>query len=252
MKNNIRNVIRRFGYVKSILIITTISIILSVAITFLIYNSFGMDVPQVTLIISIIAPLLIAPFISSYLVKVVIELYIIETKLRELSTHDGLTGLLTRKNFLELADSYYSLAKRNDHDFSVILMDLDHFKDINDTYGHLAGDEALRKIGNVLNESMRGSDIIGRFGGEEFISLLPETNRENTLQFCEILHEKIKNADIKYDGAEIPLTISIGFTTYDSTHNNSILNELVKQADGALYEAKHQGRNCTIQFTKQS
>ena len=252
MKKNIRNVIRRFGYIKSIIIITTVSILSSVAITFIFYKSFGQDVPQTTLLVSIIAPLLIASFISSYLVKVVMELYTIEAKLRRMTTHDELTGLLTRRNFLELADNYYSLAKRNNHVFSVVIMDLDHFKNINDTYGHLAGDEALRKIGDILNNSMRSSDFIGRFGGEEFICLLPETNADSALKYCDLLHNKINNAEIKYDGKNIPLTLSIGFTTYEPVHNKLQLNDLIKQADKALYGAKQEGRNRTIQFIHQS
>ena len=251
MKKNLRNAIRFLGYKNSIIIVTAISTLLSVAITFTIYKIFGKDVPYITFLIAIIAPLLIAPFISSYLIRVALELYIIETKLKKLTTHDELTGLYSRRNFFELAENYYSLAKRKDYVFTVVIMDLDHFKNINDTYGHLAGDQALKKIGSVLNKSMRSSDFIGRYGGEEFISLLPETSVDSALKFCEILHEKIKNTDINYEGKDIPITVSIGCTTYDPAKNKVQLDELIKQADEALYQAKHEGRNRTVQYASQ-
>ena len=167
--------------------------------------------------------------------------------MRSLASYDSLTGLLSRHAFFDNANNYASLAIREARPFSVLLIDLDHFKMINDRYGHPAGDAVLELFAHVVNSVARRSDIVGRLGGEEFAMLLPGTNAGEAREFSERLHQAIHKAVLKFNGSAIRYTVSIGLAQYDQTSEKSI-EDLLAHADLALYDAKQAGRNQTATF----
>ena len=165
--------------------------------------------------------------------------------LENLSTRDGLTGIANRRRFDEFLEQEWLRAKRKNTQLSLIMMDVDHFKQYNDNYGHLAGDDCLKQIALTLeNQLKRPTDLVARYGGEEFVSILPDTNTEGALhiakQFLESISELKKPHS--HSSAADHVTISIGIATV--TPNDSFSKkELINTADSSLYEAKGGGRN---------
>ena len=164
-----------------------------------------------------------------------------EKRLNELATTDGLTGLSNRRHFLEQAEAQLRQALRYNQEFSFMMLALDHFKRINDTHGHDAGDEVLRAVARTMREVMRGTDIIGRLGGEEFGAVMPETGAEAARQVAERLRLRIMEQPIAAPSGFVRITASIGIAHLDS--GQAALSDLMKKADLALYEAKNGGRN---------
>jgi diguanylate cyclase (GGDEF)-like protein len=155
---------------------------------------------------------------------------------------DYLTGLANRRHFLEQAENELTRTLRYDRELSILMLDLDRFKQVNDTYGHKVGDLVLKKLSELCRVTLRDIDIIGRVGGEEFAVLLPETGIEQAAQAAERLCEAIAAAHVTLGGG-LPLrfTASFGVTTLHEKDAN--IDVLLNQADQALYRAKHEGRN---------
>jgi diguanylate cyclase (GGDEF)-like protein len=236
----------RYGVLNVVIVITFITVLLSAVMTMLIFLSFGELLTRAGIFSSIIIPLIIAPIVTLYLASAVLESHILKEKMYDLATIDQLTGVKNRRAFMEAAISYYKIAVRNNHIFSVVLLDLDHFKKINDTFGHLVGDEVLRSIGNVFCKSVRTSDIAGRYGGEEFMFILPEVGRESVKTFTDKLHEEISDTCVDHNGSKVNVTVSIGVAIYDTSNDAASFENLLDQSDKMLYKAKRKGRNCTV------
>jgi diguanylate cyclase (GGDEF)-like protein len=158
----------------------------------------------------------------------------------QLSLTDPLTQIKNRRAFFELGDDYLRLASRYSHSLSLFILDIDFFKNVNDTYGHIVGDEILKHLVNTIAISLRQTDLFARFGGEEFIVLLPETNLNNAMGVAENIRLLVENTPYESDDLHIPITISIGVNEF--TDDKNIL-ELIDSADKALYRAKKNGRN---------
>ncbi|MEJ2694588.1 MAG: diguanylate cyclase, partial [Candidatus Thiodiazotropha sp.] len=155
---------------------------------------------------------------------------------------DSLTGLANRGRFMALAEAEQARAARYGKPFAVLLLDVDHFKSINDLYGHKAGDAVLRELGAILRKTLREVDIIGRIGGEEFAALLPETDAAQAPEVAERLRRAIADSEMPAgDGEPLHITVSIGVVV--STEHASYIDKLLSQADIALYQAKNNGRN---------
>lgn len=167
-----------------------------------------------------------------------------ERRLNELATLDELTGLANRRHFMALAEAQLRQAIRYRQDFCFLMFDLDHFKTINDTFGHDIGDEVLRRVGHVLRQVMRGTDIFGRVGGEEFAVAMPETNLAAARTVAERLREKFTEVTVDAWGKTVGFTVSIGIAHLQSPE--TVLSQLMKRADLALYEAKRGGRNRVV------
>ena len=167
---------------------------------------------------------------------------LLETKknLEIQSRTDPLTGVLNRRAILSQIENELSRAKRDDTQLSISMLDLDHFKKINDTFGHLAGDAVLRESMNRVEETIRSYDAIGRFGGEEFIVVLPGAKQADAIIIAERIRLKINGNKANIDGVSIPFTISQGLATCNGT---STVDGLIAKADEALYRAKENGRN---------
>jgi diguanylate cyclase (GGDEF)-like protein/PAS domain S-box-containing protein len=162
--------------------------------------------------------------------------------LEDMARTDGLTGLANRQAFLERANGEFSRARRYSRPLSVIMIDIDHFKSINDQYGHAAGDQVLRQLGRQCQRELRDSDFLGRIGGEEFALLLPDTPKDNTLYVAERMREELSKTAITLDNG-ITLTITASFGVAAMIDEDADFNAVLHRADVAMYDAKHGGRN---------
>ncbi len=170
------------------------------------------------------------------------ELLAARENLREKASHDSLTSLWNHEEILGILGQELARAEREKQCISVIMADLDHFKMVNDTYGHLAGDAVLRLTAKRMLSLMRGYDFIGRYGGEEFLVILPECCKECSVAFAERLRSCVSSGSMDTPEGMIPVTISIGVAA-SGGENGWAADSLVKAADVALYRAKENGRN---------
>jgi len=169
----------------------------------------------------------------------------LNSKLEELSVTDGLTGIYNRRHFAHRLNEEFQRADRYAGTLSLLMLDLDDFKELNDKYGHLVGDEALRQVGGALNKSSRQIDLPARYGGEEFALLLPEVGLDGAARRAERLRKAISELDIHVGEVHAQLKISIGVASYESEKMKEP-NDLVRFADEALYSAKSSGKNCVV------
>jgi diguanylate cyclase (GGDEF)-like protein len=169
------------------------------------------------------------------------EVQALQARLRDQSTHDALTGLYNRRYLEQTLGRELVLAERAGHPVSVIMGDLDRFKAVNDRLGHLAGDEVLRVFGDLLKRQARGSDIYCRYGGEEFLLVLPGMAEASAIERAELLRSAIAAAPVAYGVSEIAVTASFGIATFPRHGRTG--DELIAAADSALYAAKTAGRN---------
>jgi len=169
----------------------------------------------------------------------------VQAELEHIATHDILTGLYNRKILEQRLNNDFQRAVRYTRPIAIFLLDIDYFKQVNDTYGHNTGDIALQSFAKVLQESIRNTDYVARYGGEEFVIVLPETNLSKAREMAERLRDDISKNVISEEGKdEIQLTTSIGIAGYPE-HAES-WQELLKSADSAMYKAKTAGRNCVM------
>lgn len=158
-----------------------------------------------------------------------------------LTTIDGLTQIFNKRYFLETLEREISRALRYRRELSLVMFDIDHFKQINDTNGHLAGDYVLKQLAQVIKTRIRREDIMARYGGEEFALILPEVDHHNGQQTAEKIRKLVEKTVFKFEDARIPVTVSVGLATLPS--GGAEPSELIKAADEKLYEAKEAGRN---------
>lgn len=161
--------------------------------------------------------------------------------LQRVSRTDGLTGLFNRSYWEDCLTLEFQRSQRSSRPASLILLDIDHFKTFNDTHGHQAGDQALRVVAQILKKFRRATDVAGRYGGEEFGIILPETTAEQAGIYAERLRQKIAATEINWDGASLALTISVGISELQS--NMHVHHDWIEASDNALYQAKSEGRD---------
>ena len=160
-----------------------------------------------------------------------------------LTTLDGLTKAYNRRYFAEALEREILRSRRYERPLCLALLDIDHFKKINDTYGHLAGDQVLRDLSRIVLDAIRKEDIFSRYGGEEFALLRPEIGVEGARTLCERLRESIENAVFEYNDERSPVTVSCGISATPEAPLSITGEQLVERADAKLYEAKLGGRN---------
>jgi diguanylate cyclase (GGDEF)-like protein len=178
-----------------------------------------------------------------------LELLLANQKLETLATTDPLTGIANRRKMTEQISHELERARRFHHPLSLLMIDIDHFKRINDTYGHEVGDKAIVAIARLLTESMRGVDLVARFGGEEFVLLMPETHVEVAVHAAERLRAAVAALTVEAgDGALVAQTISVGVSSADPSGALDTPSSLLVRADKALYRAKKDGRNRVERF----
>jgi len=162
-------------------------------------------------------------------------------KLQELALRDGLTGLLNRRYWESCLEREFARHQRYDNPVSLVIFDIDHFKRVNDTYGHQTGDEVIRETARITSQLVRETDFAGRYGGEEFVVLLPGTTLDGAAQFAERLRSTIERQQIDYQGSPLTFTISLGVATL--ADDMAGYQALLERADKALYQSKEGGRN---------
>jgi diguanylate cyclase (GGDEF)-like protein len=172
------------------------------------------------------------------------RLYLTQRELREQAAQDPLTGLGNRRYLVHRGEQACALARRYGRQLCVLVLDLDHFKPVNDRYGHAAGDDVLRFVAASLGLQLRSTDICARTGGEEFAIVLPETNLAEAMQTAERIRETIAVTPVPSDLAPAPIRITASIGVAEFLQTGESLEEVLSQADGALYQAKGDGRNC--------
>jgi diguanylate cyclase (GGDEF)-like protein len=179
-----------------------------------------------------------------------------QAELEDLSIHDGLTGLYNFREFHRQLAEEVERSWRYGHSFSLLMLDIDHFKSVNDTFGHLAGDEVLRALATRIRQEVRPADRIARYGGEELVIILPETRASGALTMAERLRDTIASHPISLGpGQTVTLTVSIGVAAYPEDADSAerladLVERLIGAADKALYAAKDAGRNRVCRFGK--
>jgi len=173
------------------------------------------------------------------------ELRTAKDELQELAVRDYLTGCFNRRYFMEILQIELKKSLRYDKSFGCIMLDVDNFKRVNDTWGHPYGDEVLKKVADIIRDNLRESDIIGRYGGEEFIALLPNIILKKELeQICERIRKKVEKTFFKFNEDTVNVTVSIGARLCEGKKNSSDADAIIADIDRALYKAKGDGKNC--------
>jgi len=168
----------------------------------------------------------------------------LQENIKQLGLRDPLTGINNRRFFDQRVEEEMTLAQRNNTDLSCLFIDLDHFKKINDSHGHQAGDEVLKRVAQIFNETMRTSDVLARYGGEEFVILLANTSSQDAYDIAERLRNIVSETRFAISPSiSLNVTLSIGLSTLDSNKHITTTQHLVSFADQAVYAAKESGRN---------
>ncbi|WP_425269180.1 GGDEF domain-containing protein [Malonomonas rubra] len=175
--------------------------------------------------------------------RLVLKLQESNSRLRELVYQDALTGLYNHRYFQETLESEMARAKRYQASLSLVLFDIDNFKAVNDSFGHPAGDLVLMNIATAVKGAVRNSDVVARFGGDEFAIILPSTNAAGAKTFAENLRLAVEGIASLIDGQAISATVSLGVVTVLPSQASMSKSELIEIADNNLYQAKQQGRN---------
>ncbi|GLR72394.1 sensor domain-containing diguanylate cyclase [Agaribacter marinus] len=168
----------------------------------------------------------------------------LNNRLKEISRVDGLTQLFNRRHWQECFEREYKLAIRHKKPVSVLMLDIDHFKKVNDTYGHQAGDAVIQSISKIIKKATRETDIAGRYGGEEFVILLPDTPAESAFTVGERIRKASEKTVVTHEDSEISVTVSAGIAEFSPVYKQPLV--WLEAADQALYEAKNAGRNRVI------
>jgi diguanylate cyclase (GGDEF)-like protein/PAS domain S-box-containing protein len=165
----------------------------------------------------------------------------LEARLEMLASTDTLTGLPNRLAIMNKAEKEFARSKRYSRPLSLVMIDVDHFKSINDTYGHATGDHVLQNVGHICTDTLRDSDLLGRVGGEEFILILPDTPKQNAEYVAERMRERLELSEIKYEQHTLKITASFGVASIREA--DIAMEEIIERADAAMYTAKNSGRN---------
>lgn len=202
----------------------------------------AMQINRMYIVLSVLGVILVIVLFIFFIARHFIQdLKKAETKLVELATTDSLTGLLNRREGFRRMTAECSRAYRSGSPLCVMMLDIDHFKSINDTWGHQSGDNVLVALAGILKNTLRISDIVCRYGGEEFLVVLPETSLDNLKILAERLRGRVESQDFETDGGKpLKVTISVGLA---ASHGEEDCDQLVGRADTALYRAKGNGRN---------
>ncbi len=169
----------------------------------------------------------------------------------ELSIRDALTGAYNRRYFYEFLDREFTRTSRYNLELSMAVLDFDNFKTYNDRYGHVCGDEILRRTASLIQSRIREADLFARTGGEEFALLLPETDLSSALTFMELIRQAVENLEVPYNEAVVTATVTIGVSSFQTSRPVSP-PQLFARADSAMYQGKRAGKNCVRAFEREN
>ena len=229
------------GVGRGVLYLTVGSITISVLITFLISIIFRNNPGIQGYSLAIIIPSIIASTASYINLSLYFELEQSRQEIHILANTDDLTQIFNRRHFFELAERELERSRRNGDSLAIVLFDIDDFKNVNDSHGHLTGDFVLQDICQVCKTIVRPYDVFARFGGEEFIFLLPNTNATRAQAVADRLRSLISKRTVIYKETTVQITISVGLAVFNPQKDT--LDDLISRADSALYVAKRMGKN---------
>lgn len=166
---------------------------------------------------------------------------ILYQKIQELAITDTLTGVFTRKHYLERLEGEIEYAKKNNYSLAFLMLDIDHFKECNDRYGHLVGDAILKEVSKIIKENLRQIDLVGRYGGEEFSIILTQTDKEGAAFAAERILRAVESQHFRVYDEDLKVTLSIGVVLFPA--DAQLAPQIIEKADKSLYKAKELGRN---------
>lgn len=239
-----RHLLVKAGRWKSLLIVTTYSVLSSVVLTVSLSLLLGASREEFPFILAlaIIVPALVAPSVTHFLMQLLFELEDTRAQLLNLATRDSLTQTYNRRYLMERLEIETTRALRTKTSLSLIMVDIDNFKSVNDTYGHATGDRVLQGMAESFMKLLRSYDVLARLGGEEFVLLLPNVSLEHACTVAERLRAVAAIFDASTDdGTLFKITVSLGVSTLAPSDTNHL--NLLNQADQALYQAKRNGKN---------
>ncbi|MBV1932506.1 MAG: GGDEF domain-containing protein [Porticoccaceae bacterium] len=244
-----REYFEKLGPTRTLVLVTLAAAIGMAIITLVGLHLSGLTVISAYLLIPIFATFIVLPIAAYPLINLLFKTFSLERTNYRLASYDQLTNLMARRAFISNADSYLNLARRKKSPFAIAFLDLDNFKQVNDQLGHAMGDILLQEIGKTLNTIRRKSDMIGRYGGDEFVILLPETDLSGAEYFTDKIHQAVKHIALPEQGS-IKISVSIGVITRRQDNQYMTLEGLIDQADEALYMAKSEGKGRTVFYVK--
>lgn len=235
-------IVMRLGMWRATLAMTGIVTLLAVLISQAVISVVGHGDRWIAVASATLCSLVLTPAIGSFILRLVFELDRVRERLTVLATHDDLTGIHNRRHFMAVVQREWDRARRYHTPAAMLLIDADHFKRVNDTHGHLCGDELLRSIAKAVGESLRQADVLARFGGEELIVFLPHTDPLGALDVAERVREQVQAVSVAWKDTTMSTTVSIGVAPMRAELPS--LDWMIHEADTALYAAKAAGRNC--------
>ncbi|MBC7843490.1 MAG: GGDEF domain-containing protein [Gemmatimonadaceae bacterium] len=243
-QHRVRDALVRLGYVRAQLVITGFSVLFSLAITALLLRdpALSREVRIESLLTAMAVPAMVAPIASHFMLSLALELHAAHAALAETAHRDALTGLFNRRHFMEEFERELTRAARTLHPLTLLLIDADHFKRINDEHGHAAGDEVLKHLAHTIADAMRPYDRLARYGGEEFVAVLPGATLAEACQIAERVRSAVAERLMPLqDGTVLRVTVSVGVSErYPDDQRGTAMFD---RADSSLYRAKGAGRN---------
>jgi len=235
--------VMRLGVLWTTLLFSAGASLFSLLLTWLILRTIGYQEMGSAFYISLVVPLPMTLISGGIIFSLMIALEKARSQAHALSMTDSLTGLSNRRHFLQGVQRELHLAQRHQQPMALLILDVDHFKRVNDLYGHSMGDQVLIEISQCCTQALRTTDLLARWGGEEFVVLLPNTHREHAHQLAERVREAVAGlAQLSAKSEAVRVTISVGVACAEPGQT-ATLDVLVQTADRALYEAKRGGRN---------
>lgn len=214
----------------------------SLAVSQLLISLLGFGSRSAAAVWVAVCVLAVGVLLGCVLLRLATDLDLALQQLKRYSSTDVLTGVANRRAFLHLIEREWALARRYQTTCALVLLDIDHFKRVNDGFGHLCGDMLLRQIAEACSETLRQGDVLARFGGEEFALFLPHTDPLGALDVAERIRERVERLDFCWNGHSIPVSVSLGVAALQDHHTS--LDQFVNAAEDALHVAKDAGRNC--------
>ncbi|MDZ7856435.1 GGDEF domain-containing protein [Sphaerotilus sp.] len=234
--------VRRVGVRKATAAVVGLSVVASVALTLVWHLVAGWSLQSQGMVMAALVPVPIASVCAAFTLKLILALDQAMVRLEELAMTDSLTNVRNRRCFMQAAALEFERATRHNRPMAIVLIDVDHFKRINDRHGHQVGDKALIDIARACQATLRKTDLLARFGGEEFIVLLPETGQREAVRLAERMRSAVATDVQLPDRAQVGLvTISLGAVALSRA--TPTLDLLIQAADQALYDAKRAGRD---------
>jgi len=235
------NFFKNIGVVPTSIVLTIVASLISVGTAIIVLTMINIEIRPYSIILSTVIPVIIVPLFSVLILRLTFQLGEAQEKLHMLSITDDLTGVKNRRYFSEVATQECARAKRYGIEFAILMFDIDGFKQINDTFGHMVGDEVLQAVSRVCQNVIRQTDVFARWGGDEFIILVRQSAEVNLMAMVERIKAEFRQNILVINGEKIQITISIGGQR--SEEGCEDFNKIISRADKALYAAKEKGVN---------